>query len=68
MCEARLMSGQAIIEDLTHPARTWESRPSCSHGLSGGWWLGDLDARSPSALSYSAWCCQKARRPGYARL
>ena len=68
MCEARLMSGQAIIEDLTHPARTWESRPSCSHGLSGGWWLGGLDARSHSALSYSAWCCQKARRPGYARL
>ena len=69
MCEARLMSGQAIREDLTHTLRgwTWESRPSCSHGLSGGRWLGGLDARSHIARSCSVWCCQKTRKPGYAR-
>ena len=51
MCEARLMSGQAIREDLTHTLRgwTWESRPSCSHGLSGG-----VAGRLGRSFTYSA--------------
>jgi hypothetical protein len=70
MCEARLMSGQAIREDLTHPARTCgrAGQAATTRGLSGGWWLGGLWKLVHIAHSCSVWCCQKARRPGYARL
>ena len=70
MCEARLMSGQAIREDLTHPARTCgrAGQAATTRGLSGGWWLWAAWKLVHIAHSCSVWCCQKARRPGYARL